>query len=73
MSSSTSTSETSLTFYQATRRNNPEDSHLRFEEKKLFHDIYPSMMGAVRTSETSVNFNQATRCNNPEASHLRFE
>jgi hypothetical protein len=30
MMEAVSTSETSVSFYQATRRNNPEDSHLPF-------------------------------------------
>jgi hypothetical protein len=55
MMKAASTSETSVNFYQTTRRNNPEDSQAL-------------MMERASTSETSVNFYQTTRRYNLEDS-----
>jgi hypothetical protein len=43
MMEAASTPETSVSFYQTTRRNNPEDNHLynrRLEKLKSHHDNY---------------------------------
>jgi hypothetical protein len=55
MMDAASTSETSVNFYQTTRRNIP---------------LIALMMEATSTIETSVNFYQTTRRNVPEDSHL---
>jgi hypothetical protein len=42
------TSETSVNFYQTTRRNNPEDSHLQVKNNSLWssiHGFHPSFQG----------------------------
>jgi hypothetical protein len=75
-------SETLVTIYKTTRRQNPEyhnPRHLVFTSsgargQVLHHTqqicIKTLMMEAASTSETSVNFYQTTRRNNPEDSHL---
>jgi hypothetical protein len=40
MMEAASTSETSVNFYQTTRRNNPEDSHLNIWVNSVFEKIY---------------------------------
>jgi hypothetical protein len=80
-----STSETSVNFYQTTRRNIPENSHLHTRRRENLKSQLQSVYLKERERETkyqvgfevltavsmkTVNFYQTTRCYNPEDSNL---
>jgi hypothetical protein len=51
MMEATSTSETSVNFYQATRRNNPEGSHLQIDWMLFcLEDRYPTVQSSDGTA-----------------------
>jgi hypothetical protein len=65
MMEAATTSETSVNFYQTTRRNNTEDCHLHTRRRENLK----SRMETVCSSETSVSTYKSTRRYNPEDKH----
>jgi hypothetical protein len=53
MMEAASTSETSVNFYQTTRRNIPEDSHFRVFFSSQVLEVYP---GRAVTAQTSLHY-----------------
>jgi hypothetical protein len=49
MMEAASTSETSVNFYQTTRHNNPEDSHLHFDKRSAVNKTHLKSTSSVQS------------------------